>query len=228
MTEISLGAFGRASVAAEQVVTLFDSDGTEVVRGRFRDGQKYPVDLQFFGLTAADIENLPGDNSRLLRFRNSTDRPSVQRLANLWKTPSHPRNEPLTSRTELLSQLLYQMFFVLRSGAKLGDVEAADIARRRETRRLKLATLAALNPSVAAAVEDDNVNGCTWSPDGWWVECCNNHDRCYNRGGTESDRSACDDSFYNCMQATAGSVIASIYFAAVRRFGSAYFGNPDA
>ncbi len=62
-------------------------------------------------------------------------------------------------------------------------------------------------------------DGCTMSPDGWWVSCCDRHDACYESCG---GRSKCDSQFYSCMDAmTGGSLtnIAEVYYVAVRTFG---------
>jgi hypothetical protein len=66
-------------------------------------------------------------------------------------------------------------------------------------------------------------DGCTMSPDGWWVSCCNAHDACYDSCG---GRSACDSKFYTCMdRMTGGSLtnIAEVYYGAVRTMGWMFY-----
>lgn len=49
---------------------------------------------------------------------------------------------------------------------------------------------------------DPDKNWCTSAPD-WdanFAFCCYKHDKCYDMGGTEADRTVCDDDLKNCIQ----------------------------
>ncbi|QLH05848.1 hypothetical protein [Nitrosopumilus ureiphilus] len=74
--------------------------------------------------------------------------------------------------------------------------------------------------------EECEVNGCTGVPDFDIEECCNEHDRCYWRGGTEEDRKNCDLQFYNCIKNKGGifhGILAWIYYVGVRVLGKSHF-----
>ncbi len=55
-----------------------------------------------------------------------------------------------------------------------------------------------------------------------WKHCCYLHDKCYGKGGTEADRRQCDSDFYKCLYPMSHAM-AWIYWAFVRRLGSAHF-----
>lgn len=74
--------------------------------------------------------------------------------------------------------------------------------------------------------------GCTALPDwlyrliGWneLCECCYDHDRAYDRGGTEEDRSRADQALRVCWRAAGSSAVrAWVVYQAVRWFGGKYF-----
>ena len=78
-------------------------------------------------------------------------------------------------------------------------------------------------PRMMQSSEDCTTNGCTASPDLNFIECCDAHDLCYCRGGSESDRYRCDEIFYNCIKNKAGILIAWVYYSMVRMFGEPFF-----
>ena len=78
-------------------------------------------------------------------------------------------------------------------------------------------------------------DGCTASPDLWWGDCCNDHDRHYvthmHRDGTPITRYQADLALFRCMKQKNIHlpiwrwVIPSIYFVAVRIFGRKLFNS---
>lgn len=82
---------------------------------------------------------------------------------------------------------------------------------------------------LSGALQDAATNGCGPEgfggvvPDFCFEECCNDHDNCYARGGTEADRLKCDQVFYECCKEKGPDWLAWIYYQAVRRFGSENF-----
>lgn len=77
------------------------------------------------------------------------------------------------------------------------------------------------------------VNGCGPEgfgglvPDFCFEECCNEHDRCYSRGGSEADRLKCDIDFLECMKGEGPDWLADIYYWGVRTFGESVFNYHD-
>ena len=67
-------------------------------------------------------------------------------------------------------------------------------------------------------------NGCTGVPDisPAIKACCDAHDECYCKGGTDTDRLACDKAFRDCIRKES-AIIADIYYLGVRAFGSFFF-----
>lgn len=57
--------------------------------------------------------------------------------------------------------------------------------------------------------------------DGWWEQCCIQHDYCYFEGGQELDRMSCDEKLFECM--TLRLAPGSLYFGAVRLGGFSHF-----
>ncbi len=82
---------------------------------------------------------------------------------------------------------------------------------------------------LSDALQDAATNGCGPEgfggvvPDFCFEECCNDHDKFYARGGTEADRLKCDPVLYECCKEEGPDWLASIYYQAVRRFGSGSF-----
>lgn len=72
-------------------------------------------------------------------------------------------------------------------------------------------------------------DGCTSSPDWWYHECCNDHDRAYRTGvdrrGKPTTRAKADKALFLCMtrrrkgMPISGILIPSFYWLAVRLFG---------
>lgn len=96
-------------------------------------------------------------------------------------------------------------------------------ASRREQRSVTELILATDVMARAAA------NGCGPEGFGWLVpdfcfeKCCDEHDQCYETGGCECDRLACDDTFLECMKDAGPDWLADLYYGAVRRFGQGSF-----
>jgi hypothetical protein len=107
-----------------------------------------------------------------------------------------------------------------------------------------------LNPSVQSAMRvlaevpqflaNRATNGCgpeglfnVFVPNLAYQECCNAHDVCYARGGTEADRARCDEDLARCMDAIGGGGLAPgglavgfvsfLYYGFVTVFGPAAF-----
>ena len=62
-------------------------------------------------------------------------------------------------------------------------------------------------------------DGCTLAPDGWWNECCIEHDRAYFRGGTPEDRADADLALKRCMNRRGAPILGFVYWVAVRTMG---------
>jgi len=68
------------------------------------------------------------------------------------------------------------------------------------------------------------VNGCTDVPDFDVVNCCNDHDRCYEGCPEFLSRSECDDMLYSCIQSNSVFPgLAAAYYAGVRAFGNPFY-----
>jgi hypothetical protein len=87
---------------------------------------------------------------------------------------------------------------------------------------------------ISANVEFSGAWDTCWHSDGctlpWkiqqpkWVDCCDDHDICYCIGGTEADRLACDEDFYDCVLFRTGNKnAAKMVYDAVRTHGERYF-----
>lgn len=76
---------------------------------------------------------------------------------------------------------------------------------------------------------EDEVNGCTASPDFDFKDCCDQHDLCYIDGCTSCDRLACDWELYKCIVDRGWSkgrdytALAATYYFAVRSAGESFF-----
>lgn len=86
-------------------------------------------------------------------------------------------------------------------------------------------------------------NGCTGVPNFNVIDCCNEHDKDYCRGGTEMDRENADKKLRNCIAERRNCVflinekgehepagdceIAWLYYIGVRAFGSSFFCHRD-
>ena len=80
----------------------------------------------------------------------------------------------------------------------------SDLAPKLQTQIRALAQLPLFMETCAT-------NGC--GPEGWisyfvpnlaYEECCNAHDICYSKGGTEQDRARCDESLAQCIESIGG------------------------
>ena len=78
-------------------------------------------------------------------------------------------------------------------------------------------------PRMMQSSEDCIPNGCTAAPDLNFIECCDAHDLCYCKGGSETERYRCDKRFFDCVNNKAGVATAWVYYCAVRVFGEPYF-----
>ncbi len=63
------------------------------------------------------------------------------------------------------------------------------------------------------------IDGCSSSPEGWWRQCCIEHDVNYWIGGDSKDRLYADYRLYNCMNKLKAP--AGLYYNSVRSFGAA-------
>jgi hypothetical protein len=78
--------------------------------------------------------------------------------------------------------------------------------------------LAAASPDEPAPVAIDY---CTYSPEGWWPECCAEHDAAYQRGGYSYERFAADENLRDCINAQYGPGWS--FYWGVRSFGCSFF-----
>lgn len=70
---------------------------------------------------------------------------------------------------------------------------------------------------------DSTTDGCTWVPDFDFEEVCNEHDRAYSRGGTETDREAADSNLRDGIEKKGHPRLAKLYHWGVRKFGKGRF-----
>lgn len=76
---------------------------------------------------------------------------------------------------------------------------------------------------------EDQVNGCTYSPDFDFKGCCDAHDVCYLEGCTSCDRLKCDWELYECIVQSGWAkgkdytALAGTYYFAVRSAGESFF-----
>lgn len=59
-------------------------------------------------------------------------------------------------------------------------------------------------------------DGCSFWPDGDYVECCDAHDRVYFRGGTKAERKAADKQLRACVRAKGHKYISVFMYWGVR------------
>jgi hypothetical protein len=133
-------------------------------------------------------------------------------------------------RVSLLRAMLPSRFFAGAGALADAELDAAfPVADQPNLRRLARLTRFC---SVAST------NGC--GPEGFdpvpdlaYQACCDAHDTCYARGGTEQDRARCDETLARCIEAVGGGplspdgfavgAIATLYYVFVTLFGSAIF-----
>ena len=65
---------------------------------------------------------------------------------------------------------------------------------------------------------DLTTDGCSVSPDGWWSECCAEHDF-YYRNDVGVTRDEADVYLYQCMNEKGAPLSAIVYYLFVRKFG---------
>jgi len=72
----------------------------------------------------------------------------------------------------------------------------------------------ATSPAATGADGKWKTDGCTDVPDFDIEACCNAHDICYCKGGTEADRLRCDEALYACIKKNSvfGAALAIIYY----------------
>ncbi len=82
-----------------------------------------------------------------------------------------------------------------------------------------------MKPELAEFTSD----GCSYSPDGTpittdaWLECCEEHDFHYWKGGTEADRKLADNSLKQCVEKKGYQVTSYLMYLGVRLGGSPTF-----
>ncbi len=213
--------------------SIRDARKNEIVSGLFSTGGKgklsWPRDFSMLGLPARDFLVRLGvclpkqgirngrskSETRAIRsFNRDLAKPSTKAAAVLWKKleiAKEARKFPVEILT--LSKLLF-LFYLYAGKWNRSEFE------------INLAPLGFELPSAKS--ENGRANGCSWSPGGWWVSCCNAHDDCYERGGDEADRAECDARLYRCLVAKR-CPLAALYYAAVRIFGRNFFSyhTPD-
>lgn len=81
-------------------------------------------------------------------------------------------------------------------------------------------------PETNGSVPPDFVSdGCTFFPDGNYVDCCFAHDRDYYAGGSMKERRASDKRLYRCVRskkAWYNKLVAPVMYVGVRTFGTSY------
>lgn len=91
--------------------------------------------------------------------------------------------------------------------------------------------------SIANTWHKIRTNGCTASPDLWYLPCCDDHDRHYATGrradGSTITRAEADAQLYRCMKQRrhgwplTGYLVPGIYWLAVRLFGRRHWKQTD-
>jgi hypothetical protein len=166
--------------------------------------------LRVFGLTARAIDAL--SESDVERYYRLFQTAEILEAAFLWRTglPSFRGSQEEKNVLERLARHLYVFL------SKLIKAIIDEICRKRANGCGGNDLLGALVPNL------------------WFKDCCDAHDICYCKGGTETDRSNCDGAFFSCMSGKCESMgllknwcmgMASIYYRAVRKFGKKYFGS---
>ena len=70
------------------------------------------------------------------------------------------------------------------------------------------------------------VDGCTLSPDFDFVQCCNEHDVSYWRGGSAKMRKQVDEVFRQCIADQGHPVLSILYYYGVRVGGVSFLPTP--
>ena len=65
--------------------------------------------------------------------------------------------------------------------------------------------------------------GCSYTPDFNFFECCDQHDKDYDKGGTKWDRYIADLKLRECIKDHGHPYKARIYYLGVRVFGRFFF-----
>ena len=69
--------------------------------------------------------------------------------------------------------------------------------------------------------ESNYPDNCSYSPEGWWSPCCEDHDACYGEGGYGFERRLCDQKLRDCINGKYGP--GWTYYIAVRNLGCPFF-----
>lgn len=83
--------------------------------------------------------------------------------------------------------------------------------------------------TVSVVPENFVGDGCTFFPDGAYLDCCTAHDRAYYAGGSRSARWRADKVLFKCVAAKKGwwnKSIAPVMWAGVRVFGVSFLPTP--
>lgn len=93
------------------------------------------------------------------------------------------------------------------------------------------------NATLRRVWQKIKTNGCTASPDLWFHECCDDHDRTYGSGldrrGNPTTRWRADIALFRCIRRRrarnplTGWIIPGIYWTAVRIFGGKFWKPPN-
>lgn len=62
-------------------------------------------------------------------------------------------------------------------------------------------------------------DGCSWSPDGDWRDCCQAHDYAYWCGGSSDDRAIADEALRECVVDKRGQALGALVWLGVRAGG---------
>ncbi len=69
-------------------------------------------------------------------------------------------------------------------------------------------------------------DGCSCFPDGNWLECCNQHDKLYQQGGSPIQRKSADIGLLCCVAGKGHPIIAFIMYLGVRVAGLSWLPTP--
>lgn len=222
----------RPSQRKLEEIAIRDAANNLIIAGYFKDKSSKPQSITLFDQAINKKEhvkiNTPA-RSRISEMTSIMESDATKRFAVYWQKGMKVKNkngrviikvDPGKSiseqRLRLLSHTLFHIYLLMKSGRSLPAKSMAPLIE------LGLSRL------TGTKEETTEPNGCTLSPDGYWKECCDKHDVCYDIGGNEDDRWNCDEGLYQCMlDLGVPWIIAETYYRAVRLFGASHFNYHD-
>lgn len=186
----------------------------------FKDGSRRAFIKDALGteLVSVGLKGRKGSDPDYLTFRLIGRRP--HELRRLDDASKRQANFLLHSKSAQVAGAVWKESLAAGVDADL----AAAVKRLSQNLLMMQECTSPLTPKQMA--EGCVTNGCTGVPDFDIKDCCDKHDICYWKGGTEADRLKCDVDFYNCIKGKGGfwhAVLAWIYYNGVRALGASHF-----